>query len=282
MPELGMVVDRALAFDRERRYPSARTMQEDVRALLAGRPPPYAASRIAAGDLPNASSASSASAASTYVGASATAMRSQPTAAGGRDQGLALAMTVHGPVAAHGYNPSSQAASLPYTGTGVAMMQGTGAAPAYAHPATGHGFGANFSGPSSVPSSATPLPMMSMPTSSHSSVHTPMPVTMSAKAAADRRAKDRWVALAAIGAIFVVLGIAIILWWSNRAPAGDEAHSPDGLSDEAPSTVGKSPRGKGQRGGKKGPRGSGTVIVIPLSPTGEPMPGRYGSDDEED
>jgi serine/threonine-protein kinase len=39
------VVDRALMFDRAQRYPDARTMQADVRAILEGRPPPYAAAR---------------------------------------------------------------------------------------------------------------------------------------------------------------------------------------------------------------------------------------------
>ena len=37
---LCLVVDRALAFDRDRRYPDARTMQTDVRALLHGAAPP--------------------------------------------------------------------------------------------------------------------------------------------------------------------------------------------------------------------------------------------------
>ncbi len=50
---LCLVVDRALAFARERRYPDAATMQADVRALRAGAPPPYASARIAAGDAPN-------------------------------------------------------------------------------------------------------------------------------------------------------------------------------------------------------------------------------------
>ncbi|MGK3982055.1 serine/threonine-protein kinase [Sorangium sp. So ce136] len=37
-----LVVDRALAFDRDQRYPDARHMLDDVRALLRGEPPPYA------------------------------------------------------------------------------------------------------------------------------------------------------------------------------------------------------------------------------------------------
>jgi serine/threonine-protein kinase len=48
-----LVVDRALAFDRDRRYPDAATMQADVRALRAGQPPPWATARHAAGDVPS-------------------------------------------------------------------------------------------------------------------------------------------------------------------------------------------------------------------------------------
>ncbi len=36
------IVDLALAFNKDARYPDARTMQADVRAALAGQPPPYA------------------------------------------------------------------------------------------------------------------------------------------------------------------------------------------------------------------------------------------------
>jgi serine/threonine-protein kinase len=39
-PEVGRVVDRALAFDRDQRYPDAASMQRDVQALRAGVPPP--------------------------------------------------------------------------------------------------------------------------------------------------------------------------------------------------------------------------------------------------
>jgi serine/threonine protein kinase len=40
--EVALVVDRALAFDRDHRYPDARTMQDDVRALLRRERPPHA------------------------------------------------------------------------------------------------------------------------------------------------------------------------------------------------------------------------------------------------
>jgi serine/threonine-protein kinase len=52
-PGLALVVDRALAYDRDRRYPDARTMQADVRAARAGQPPPFATARAEAGELPN-------------------------------------------------------------------------------------------------------------------------------------------------------------------------------------------------------------------------------------
>ncbi|WP_437481563.1 protein kinase [Sorangium sp. So ce1014] len=53
-PGLCALVDRALAFDRDRRYPDARTMQADMRALLRGEAPPFASARLAAGDSPSA------------------------------------------------------------------------------------------------------------------------------------------------------------------------------------------------------------------------------------
>ncbi|MEP7119725.1 MAG: protein kinase [Byssovorax sp.] len=45
-PGVGLVVDRALRFDRDLRYPDALTMQADVRALRAGLPPPNATSQL--------------------------------------------------------------------------------------------------------------------------------------------------------------------------------------------------------------------------------------------
>jgi eukaryotic-like serine/threonine-protein kinase len=56
------VVDRALVFDRDQRYPDARTMQEDVRAVQHGKTPPYAWKRLAAGEAPPAGAAAAAGA----------------------------------------------------------------------------------------------------------------------------------------------------------------------------------------------------------------------------
>ena len=43
--DVGLVVDRALMFEREQRYPDALTMQRDVRALRDGQAPSYASAR---------------------------------------------------------------------------------------------------------------------------------------------------------------------------------------------------------------------------------------------
>jgi serine/threonine protein kinase len=46
-----LVVDRALAFDREQRYADARLMLEDIRAVRRGEPPPHAARLAGDADL---------------------------------------------------------------------------------------------------------------------------------------------------------------------------------------------------------------------------------------
>jgi eukaryotic-like serine/threonine-protein kinase len=48
--DLCLVVDRALAFDRDQRYPEAALMLEDVRALRRGQHPPYATRRATLAD----------------------------------------------------------------------------------------------------------------------------------------------------------------------------------------------------------------------------------------
>jgi hypothetical protein len=66
VPEpVAAVVDRALAFYARERYPDARTMQADVRAVLRGERPPFAAS-LAATPPTGPSSRGSASGAATF------------------------------------------------------------------------------------------------------------------------------------------------------------------------------------------------------------------------
>jgi len=49
-PHLAAIIDTCLAFSRDRRYPGARLMQADVRAALAGSPPPFASSTKASSE----------------------------------------------------------------------------------------------------------------------------------------------------------------------------------------------------------------------------------------
>jgi hypothetical protein len=49
---ISVIVDRALAFDRDRRYPDAATMQADIEAVLSGSEPPFAAAGALASDSP--------------------------------------------------------------------------------------------------------------------------------------------------------------------------------------------------------------------------------------
>ena len=51
-----LVIDRALMFDREQRYPDALTMQRDVQALREGREPPYAVAHLGSVPGPTTSS----------------------------------------------------------------------------------------------------------------------------------------------------------------------------------------------------------------------------------
>jgi serine/threonine protein kinase len=46
--EVAQIIDLALAFDREARYPDARTMQSDVRSATAKKKPPFAIARLVA------------------------------------------------------------------------------------------------------------------------------------------------------------------------------------------------------------------------------------------
>jgi serine/threonine-protein kinase len=48
-PHVCTLVDRALAYLAERRYPDAATMQRDLRAVRAGEPPPHAVQQLMAG-----------------------------------------------------------------------------------------------------------------------------------------------------------------------------------------------------------------------------------------
>jgi serine/threonine-protein kinase len=79
-PDLCKIVDRALAFDRDQRYPDARSMQRDVRALREGKPLPQAAAPATRVDAPPARSAALVAAAATVVSERMPPVASAPVA----------------------------------------------------------------------------------------------------------------------------------------------------------------------------------------------------------
>jgi serine/threonine protein kinase len=101
------VVDCALSFEREYRYPDARTMQADVRAVLAGQHPPYAAAhppppRFQTSPPPSAAPPSSGSHADDRTRAEGAGARSsQPIATAATDPApTRVDMRASGPVSA--------------------------------------------------------------------------------------------------------------------------------------------------------------------------------------
>lgn len=78
-PGLAAVVDRALAFDVEARYPDVRTMQADLRAALRGEPPPFATARL--GTLVATAAASSPRGSPTVVDGPMSSQSSPPSSA---------------------------------------------------------------------------------------------------------------------------------------------------------------------------------------------------------
>jgi serine/threonine protein kinase len=265
-PELCMVVDRALAFERERRYPDARTMQEDVRALRQGYPPPYASSRLAAGDLPNPPPSP---ASRSYPGVSATRVRSEPMVDSGRVYAPTSVGTPPSVGGSGAWGPQAGASMGAY-GTAAVAAVSVGSA-------TAMRYGLTMPGrpmATSEPSLATATPAPGAP---------PRSISM----AEDRRAKDKRIAWLLIGGMFVVFAGALGLWLTFRSADGDDLAAaapsrggPGAADSSSPSGANREPRGKGpKRGGKKA-RGAPTVIVIPISPSGEPMQGHYGDEDE--
>lgn len=123
--EICLVVDRALAFDREQRYPDARTMQADIRAVRGGQAPPYAAA-CAAGAAPGPAPAAAPVAAPPGAGVSAPPV-SAPTPSAGTsfDLGNARTVMVEGQQLPHAGTMNATAAA-----TATATATGTGSATA--------------------------------------------------------------------------------------------------------------------------------------------------------
>ncbi|XXX74904.1 serine/threonine-protein kinase [Sorangium sp. So ce134] len=149
-PRVARVVDRALAFQVERRYPDAQTMLADVRAVRRGEEPPFATAGAAEGDertrahgratpggppagapFPGASSPAqypAAGPAAAYPGAGAAA--AYPGAGAAAYPGAGAAAAYPGAGAAAAYPGAGAAAAYPGAGP-AAVYPGAGAAAAY-------------------------------------------------------------------------------------------------------------------------------------------------------
>jgi serine/threonine-protein kinase len=146
-----LVVDRALAFERDVRYPDAQTMQEDVKAVRRGDPPPYATRKMVELGPPNPVSGDAsglgpiATRAATPLALHGPAEPTAATRAGGESRavvGTGEMVSAHEPTAAgasvgavvgtgemvSAHEPT--AAATPFTAAGVertALSSGSGA-----------------------------------------------------------------------------------------------------------------------------------------------------------
>ncbi|WP_437632309.1 protein kinase domain-containing protein [Sorangium sp. So ce854] len=138
---LCVLVDRALAFDRERRYPDARTMQADIRALLRGEPPPYATARLAAGDVPSAGAPQVSPMLAAAAASQEAAAEPRPAAASGPrwNEGGSS------PAIGSEPNPGSRGATASWEGPTVAAPHGPSAP--HSAPASLHSTGASHGAP---------------------------------------------------------------------------------------------------------------------------------------
>jgi eukaryotic-like serine/threonine-protein kinase len=119
-PEVCAIIDLCLAFSRDARYPDARTMQLDVRAIREGKPPPYAMRQATARDEPTRADrtaavlpGSSSISAPLSVSAHQHAPPSQSLPAFASQHSHAPAMSQASPATHPGAAPHSQAVPLP-------------------------------------------------------------------------------------------------------------------------------------------------------------------------
>jgi serine/threonine-protein kinase len=166
--EICLIVDRALAFEKARRYPDARTMQADVRAVRSGLPPPHAAERLRVEGPPSPAraggkAASAAVAATSSPGPSPDAFRDNPTvmpSGGGGAPAGSLAAGA-GAAAMFGEAPTNLALSderLGMTNTSFSVQTPSSFAP----PPAVRVLAGNASLPNAAPSASRP-PLASSP-----------------------------------------------------------------------------------------------------------------------
>jgi serine/threonine-protein kinase len=232
--EVCLIVDRALAFDKGRRYPDALTMQNDVRAVRRGEPPRYAEARLAEGNAPDHNPEE--------LGVVASEIADRPTLVPSRP---AAAGAPQSSQSSNGSLASPTAVTLPDTPPSrvarTIVMEGPrNGAPSFAttedqNPAPG-GFGpppTSSRAPSAVPASHPVISAHlsappSVPFAGHAS-HTTVPET------APMKRMSRATSIIAIVALLVLAVAGAGLGWTLRGEA-------DGARPSAPADP--SPRGR--------------------------------------
>jgi len=184
-PSACAVVDLALAFSRDARYPDSRTMLGDVRALRAGASPPYATQRLASRDE------------ATRADRPAPSVRTQP-------------------LGAHEGAPSQRGGTVP-----LAAYLARAAAPGAAYPTGAPPAGVAHGVADTAPMAAAgggavrtePLPQHAPPVGVRYAGSGAPPAVMSGAPPQKRS----WVPVVAVGAVSLATGIGITVWMMTRA-----------------------------------------------------------------
>jgi serine/threonine-protein kinase len=243
--EVCLIVDRALAFDKGRRYPDAATMQDDVRAVRRGEPPRYAEARLAEGDAPEQFP-------SEALGVVAPELADRPTVvpppSSASPPSQAAAASSNGAASGAGSLASPTAITLPDTPPSrvarTLVMDGSGA-PSLAttedHNPLPDGFG--------PPPSGSPVPLPRAASQSPVSLHarqTPQPgVAPSPRPAghvthttvpetAPGKPMSRTMSIIAILALLVLTVAGAGLGWTLRGEAQPSAPPPSATPGQAP------------------------------------------------
>jgi serine/threonine-protein kinase len=230
------VVDLSLAFSRDARYPDARTMLADIRALRAGGPPPYATARLSSRDE------------ATRADGPAPSVRTQP---------LEAAML-----------PSQRGATVPlaaYRPSGAAAL-----APGPSAPPPGAAVAKADTAPMSTRGNTAPMAVTFGPGATAAAGAAVAPVVASAAPAAVTPAKSSGHRglIVAVGALSLALGLGGALWFLSRDDGTQTAVRPlpapepstEGVSDLAP------PKSTAARADVPPP----STTVAPAAPTPAP------------
>ncbi len=255
------IVDVALSFAREARYPDARTMQADVRAVREGRPPPFAKAKLAkseeatnvSGAVPAISSraevrAAAFATADPAAAGSLVAPAAEPTMATAPGVPAAMAPSIAGPVS----HTAPLSAPVPHTAPLLAPTV-AGAVPVSSPVSAAHPAHAAVAGPISQ-TVASYEAVGSSPTAAGFDVSPmPAPVGVVTAVSVEPRRKKGSVLPLLLGALFVLLllggGAFAVFFWragdvgvaaaETAAPeeaSGTEATSPNASAEVATGT----------------------------------------------